>query len=332
MSALLPALAAGDFAALATRLQQAGLATRLAAPAMLRVDSPVAPTMRLLISVGVHGNETGPIEMLAQLLESLAQTAHSLAVDLLIVVGNPAAIASARRFLDADLNRLFRYDRGNLKDATEAARADLIMQASADFFATGAGQGKLKKWHLDLHTAIRPSRYPRFAIIPAEADDPAQDELSAWLGSAGTEAVVFNGELAPTYSAFTAHALGAISATVELGQVGTLGNNALALLARAHAAIARLLRGQAEPAGADLPVRFRVAQEIVKRAEDFQMAIGRDTHNFTALAPGALIATDATQSVHVGALSECVVFPNPDVLVGQRAGLMVVEVEPGRPI
>ena len=327
MSALLQALAAGDFAALAARLQRAGLTTYLPAPAMLQLDSPVPTAMRLLISVGVHGNETAPIEMLAQIFASLADAPHSLAVNLLVVVGNPAAIALGRRFIDADLNRLFRHKRSNQAAAAEANRAELIMRASANFFATGAGQGDHKKWHLDLHTAIRPSRYPRFAIIPASADDPAQNELSAWLGSAGIDAVVFNDEPASTYSAFSAHALGSISTTVELGQVGTLGNNALAPLERTRAALARLLRGQPEPAGGILPVRFRVAQEIVKRAEDFQMTIGKDTHNFTALAPGALIGTDAMQTLRVGARLEYVVFPNPDVLVGQRAGLMVVEAD-----
>ena len=326
MSTLLEALAAGDFIDLARRLAQAGLKTSLPAPGMLRIDSAAPTSMRLLLSVGVHGNETGPVDMLALVLEALALAPHRLAVDVLIVVGNPAAIAAALRFIDADLNRMFKGERGGLQASAEAARADLIMQASADFFHAAAGQGNRRRWHLDLHTAIRRSRYPRFAIIPAAADDPAQRELTAWLGSAGIEAVVFNGESAPTYSAYTAHALGAISATVELGQVGTLGHNALAPLARTQAAISRLLTAQAEPDGADLPIRFRVAQEIVKRAEDFQMTIGNDTENFTALAPGALIATDATQSLRVGALPECVVFPNPDVLVGQRAGLMVVQV------
>ena len=325
MSALLSAVAAGDFTELASRLRVAGLTACCPAPAMLRIDAAMPSKMRLLISVGVHGNETAPIEMLAQLLESLLITPHPLAIYLLIVVGNPAAIAAARRFIDADLNRLFGSERGDLKDAAEAARANLVMQASREFFAVEVGQGAIKRWHLDLHTAIRPSRYPRFAIIPAAADDASQNALVAWLGCAGIEAVVFNGEPAPTYSAFTAHALGAVSATVELGQIGVLGENTLAPLARTQDALARLLRAEDEPSGAAMPLRFRVAQEIVKRAADFTMTIGRDTPNFTALPPGALIATDATQTVHVGALPEHVVFPNPDVLIGQRAGLMVVQ-------
>lgn len=54
--------------------------------------------MALLLSVGIHGDETGPIEMLARLLGELAAAPQQLAVDLMIVVGNPAAIAQQWRF------------------------------------------------------------------------------------------------------------------------------------------------------------------------------------------------------------------------------------------
>ena len=54
------------------------------------------------------------------------------------------------------------------------------------------------------------------------------------------------------------------------------------------------------------------------------MAFGRDTQNFTALEAGEVIATDGDATWRVGDQPERVVFPNPDVRVGLRAGLMVV--------
>ncbi|MBC7574167.1 MAG: succinylglutamate desuccinylase/aspartoacylase family protein, partial [Herminiimonas sp.] len=174
--ALLVALAAGDFTQMAQRFAQGGLQAALPAPGMLRLTPAAAAPLRLLISVGVHGNETAPIEMMAAVLDALRQSPDSLAVDLLIVVGNPAAVARGTRFIDADLNRLFTTERGALRGAAEAARADVIMQASADFLAGGASQ----KWHLDLHSAIRPSRYARFAVVPAQADDATQVPMIAW--------------------------------------------------------------------------------------------------------------------------------------------------------
>ena len=314
------ALAAGNFSAVVHRFAQGGVRVRLPGAGMLQLRTSTPAAMQLLISVGVHGNETAPIEMLAPVLDSLACTPANLAVDLLVVVGNPAALAIGSRFIDADLNRLFCTGRGGLKDAAEAVRADDIMRASADFF-DGSGAAR---WHLDLHSAIRPSRYARFAIVPAPADDPAQSPLLRWLGSAAIDAVLFNSQRAPTYSAYTAAELGALSCTAELGQIGVLGQNLLQQLARTQAALAALLAGQAMAAVGDMLARFRVAQEIIKRSDDFRMNIEDTTHNFTAMAPGAVIATDGGIAMRVGTVTEYIVFPNPGVLVGQRAGLMVV--------
>ena len=83
-------------------------------------------------------------------------------------------------------------------NGSEAMRATCIMRATAGFL-----DGCTAPWHLDLHSAIRPSVYARFAVVPAPADDVRQDALVAWLGTAAIEAVVFNRARAPTYSAHT---------------------------------------------------------------------------------------------------------------------------------
>jgi succinylglutamate desuccinylase len=326
----LQALAAGDLHAIGAQLAAAGLDAQVPAPGMLQVlrrgtgdgDGEVATQarMRLLISVGVHGNETAPVEMMAQVLDTLLQAPYMLVPDLLLVVGNPPAIAAASRFIDADLNRMFTAERGALGAAAEAARADAIMQASAAFFAEATGA----RWHLDLHSAIRPSRYARFAVIPADAGSATQAPLTQWLGSAGIEAVMFNSQRASTYSAFTARSFGALSCTVELGQVGVLGHNPPDQLMQAREALLRLLQGQPPAASGTQPVRFRVAQEIIKRSDAFRMTLDGTTHNFTDLPPHAVIATDGDVMHRVGAATEYIVFPNPKVLIGQRAGLMVV--------
>ena len=320
----LQALAAGDFTELARRLTAGGLQVTLPATGMLQLHAPRPEAMRLLVSVGVHGNETAPIEMLASVLQSLAQAPMTLAVDLLIVVGNTAAIARGARCIDADLNRLFCVERGALAASAEAARADAMMIASAVFMAAPAAC----KWHLDLHSAIRPSRYARFAVIPADADDPLQEPLAALLGSAAIEAMLFNSQRASTYSAYTARECGVSSCTVELGQVAVLGENAPDQLLATRLALARLLRGATPAAGGPMPICFRVAQEIIRHSDAFSMNLDDGSHNFTAFAPGSIIATDGAQVARAGAATEYVVFPNPHVPVGQRAGLMVVRVDP----
>jgi succinylglutamate desuccinylase len=315
-------LAAADFSALVQRFGQAGFSVSLPAPGIVTIKLDHSATRAsVLVSVGVHGDETGPIEMLAQLLDALSHQPSQLAVNLMVCVGNIDAIACGRRFIDADLNRMFRAQRGALAQAAEAARADAIVKATAGFFE-GAGP---MRWHLDLHTAIRPSVYPTFAVVPDLIAAEPKAALVGWLGQAAIGAIIMNPQSAGTYSYHTAEHHGAAGATVELGRVGALGQNDLSLFADAATALGALLRGTQVFARGQ-PHVFRVAQQIIKLSDDFSMAFGRDTHNFTALNPGAVIATDGATVYRVGPFEELVVFPNPEVRVGLRAGLMVVRV------
>ncbi len=69
---------------------------------------PTAPWRQAtILSAGVHGNETAPIELQLQLTHDLSQGRQPLTQALLIVFGNLPAIRAARRYLHNDLNRLF---------------------------------------------------------------------------------------------------------------------------------------------------------------------------------------------------------------------------------
>jgi succinylglutamate desuccinylase len=317
------ALAEADFGAVAQRFREAGFAVGLPGKGIMTVKS-AGGTARpaVLVSVGVHGDETGPIEMIAHTVESLAREPQSLAVDLMLCVGNIDAIAAGKRFIDADLNRMFRAGRGALAGTLEAARADAMIAATTAFFA-GAGQ---VRWHLDLHTAIRASHYPMFAVVPELIADQPRQALTGWLGQAGIGAVIMNPKSAGTYSYYTSEHHGAAGSTVELGRVGTLGQNDMSQFADVAAALDGLLRGQAPQAAKAQPHVFEVAQEVVKLSDDFRMSFGRDTQNFSALKRGEVIATDGDTVYTVSHDEELVVFPNPDVRVGLRAGLMVVRI------
>ncbi|MVW64353.1 succinylglutamate desuccinylase [Massilia sp. NEAU-DD11] len=325
MAATLPkeirALAEGDFGEVAARFAQAGFTVGLPAKGVLTVKAatPSAERAAVLLSVGVHGDETGPIEMAAYAIEALSRTPSALAVDLMLCVGNIDAIAAGKRFIDADLNRMFRDQRGDLAGTFEAGRADTLIAATAAFF-DGSGP---RRWHLDLHTAIRGSRYPRFAIVPELIADGPRRALIAWLGLGGIEAVIMNPASAGTYSYWTAERHGAAGTTVELGRIGTLGQNDLSQFAAMASALHGLLRGQAQ-AGGNQPIVFNTAQSITKLSDAFTMSFGRDTENFTPLKKGDVIARDGDTVYTVQHDEECVVFPNPDVRVGLRAGIMVV--------
>lgn len=318
------ALAEADFGTVAQRFRDGGLKVGLPAPGILTVKAAAQDASRpaVLVSVGVHGDETGPIEMVAWLVEALSRTPSALAVDLMLCVGNIDAIAAGKRFIDADLNRMFRIERGSLAGTFEASRADVMIAATRDFF-DGAGP---QRWHLDLHTAIRPSHYPMFAIVPERIPDGPRATLIDWLGEAGIQAVIMNPKSAGTYSYWSCEHHGAAGTTVELGRVGTLGQNDLSQFADASKALERLLRGQPAVTGKAAPHVYKQVQEVLKLSDAFSMNVGRETWNFTPMKQGEVIASDGDTVYTVKHDEELVVFPNPDVRVGLRAGLMVVRV------
>ena len=320
MSSVSTDFARGDFAALAGRFKAAGFAVAMPLAGVLelcRSEPARLPRRRLLISVAVHGDETAPLELLALLMEELSQTPAALACDLMLMIGNLAAVAAARRFIDVDLNRLFTPGQTQFGAAQETRRAEQLMSLSRRFF-----DGHQQCWHLDLHTAIRASVYPSFAIVPGHPEE----SFVQWLADAGIEAVVFNPEPTVTFSAFTARHLGVLSCTAELGRIGVLGHNDLSQFATTQQALGRLLRGvEMMPEQGAGPLRFRVVQELIKHTEAFALSFDDTTQNFTAFAPGTVIARDGERSYVVGDQQEFVLFPNAAVRPGLRAGLMVVK-------
>ncbi len=319
-------LAEADFADVARSFTGAGFDVAQPADGILTVRRNAATggeRPAVLVSVAVHGDETGPIELTAYLLDALSREPQALAVDLMVCVGNIGAIRAGKRFIDADLNRMFRVSRGALAGTAEAARADAMVAATAAFFG-GAGP---QRWHLDLHTAIRPSVYPTFAIVPDLIEAGARRALVDWLGEAGIGAVIMNPESVGTYSYYSAEHHGAAGTTVELGRIGTLGQNDLSQFAAASHALDRLLRGLPAPGTAPQPHVYKVARNIIKLSDAFTMAFGKDTQNFTPLRKGDEIARDGDTVYTVQHDEELVVFPNPDVRIGLRAGLMITRAD-----
>ncbi|QUY46415.1 succinylglutamate desuccinylase [Serratia plymuthica] len=289
---------------------------------LLEITPHQAYRQAVVLSAGIHGNETAPIELLNQLVNALLAGERPLAVRLLVVLGNPAAIRAGKRYLHSDMNRMFGGRYRDFNHSGETARAQQLEQVITAFFDGEEGA----RFHYDLHTAIRESRLPRFGILPFQTRPYSADMLEV-LDAADLDALVIHSAPGGTFSHFSSEHAGAASCTLELGKAKPFGSNDL----QQFAAINRAL--QAVVSDEPLPLRpggalrlFRVAQSLIKRSEDFRLHLSDDTANFTELEQGTLLCEQPGEEYRVQHASEWILFPNPGVALGLRAGMVLTEV------
>jgi succinylglutamate desuccinylase len=280
----------------------------------------------VLLSAGVHGDETAPIELLSQLVADLAHGALPLACRLLVVLGNFEAMRAGLRYVDDDLNRLFRGRHAELPASREAPRAAALEAAAVRFFGQGGGvvPASLPRWHLDMHTAIRASVFEQFALLPHTGDTPSR-AMFDWLARARIAAVLLHTAKGNTYTQYTAEACGATACTLELGKVRPFGENDLARFAAVDEAVRALISGATIDGQFPMPRVFTVVDQITKQSDAFELRLAADVPNFTPLPKGTLVAVDGDDRYAVSREEERIVFPNPTVKPGLRAGLMVVD-------
>ncbi|VWL98055.1 succinylglutamate desuccinylase [Burkholderia lata] len=276
----------------------------------------------VLVSAGVHGDETAPIELLSMLVRDLASGALPLACRLLVVLGNVPAMRAGERYLDDDLNRLFSGRHAQVPDSREAPRATQLEAAAAAFFA--AAPAGAARWHIDMHTAIRASVFEQFALLPHTGRPPTRT-MFEWLGDAQIAAVLLHTAKGNTYSHFTAEHCGALACTLELGKVRPFGQNDLTRFAPADRAVRKLVSGAACEADVPLPRVFTVIDQITKQSDALELFVAADVANFTAFARGTVLAQDGDYRYTVTHDEERIVFPNPSVKPGLRAGLLVID-------
>jgi succinylglutamate desuccinylase len=167
----------------------------------------------LLLSAGIHGNETAPIELLDRLLQAIASGQLLPKTRILFLFGNPEAMRRGERYIEQDINRLF-DGRHAQSSGFEALRANELERHAAVFFSREGRQ----RLHYDLHTAIRASKIEQFALYPyVEGRQHSRAEL-ARLRAAGIDAVLLQRKTGITFSSYTYARLGAEAFTLELGK------------------------------------------------------------------------------------------------------------------
>lgn len=279
---------------------------------------PARPTrLSLLISTGIHGNETAPVEMVDRLLAEIANGTVLSRCRLLVIFGHPEALSKGVRYIDHDMNRLFN-GRHAAVDAVEAPRAAQLEHLAKHFFENAS-----ERLHYDLHTAIRDSHIEQFALYPWMPGRALPLSEAERLGSAGIEAIVTHSQKGSTFSAYTFEALGAESFTLELGKARPFGQNASVDVRALERMLALLIEGHDSEAGV-IPQRFDVSRTIKRETLEFKLHLDRQCPNFEVLPQGMSIASDGDVDWIINEQGARILFPNPDVALGLRAGMVLV--------
>lgn len=119
----------------------------------------------LICLAGLHGNEPAGVVAASRVAELLGRDERRLSGRLVAIAGNRKALAAGRRFLDADLNRMFRPEKiAGVRAAGASLTAEEEELRELDGLLTGLVQeARDRVFLLDLHTTSGPG--PAFGIL-----------------------------------------------------------------------------------------------------------------------------------------------------------------------
>ncbi|NMH63922.1 succinylglutamate desuccinylase [Shewanella salipaludis] len=281
----------------------------------------------IILSSGVHGNETAPIELCNRLIAELLSEKIIAKQRVMFLFGNPDAINNGTRIVEENMNRLFSgaHSTGPGLVNPERVRAKKLEAYVARFF--NDSQAGCQRIHYDLHTAIRASKHEKFAIYPYTPDRAYSAEQIMFLAASGVDTVLFHHEPTTTFSYASANLYGADAFTIELGKVYPMGQNDMTRFVATYEMLSRLI--------CDRPLElarfdatqvnlYQVCRVINKQHEDFEFTFADDVENFRAFPKGYVLARDGGQEIKVEHDSEAIVFPNAKVPVGQRTVICLI--------
>jgi len=281
--------------------------------------APTSERKNIVISCGVHGNETAPIEIVNQIVKDICSGQLKVKSSLLLIIGNPLAIIEGNRFTAENLNRLFKENL-NTGENYETIRAKKLMNVLKSFY------GEANNIHYDLHTAIRASVHEKFAIYPYQGDKPCSLDQLSFLQASGINTILFSHAPAGTFSYHSNNVYGADAFTIELGQVKNFGKNDMRNFLDISRNLKLLIQGEVVPIrkfDAEEFNLFSVCHEIINTSDNFRFHITEDIKNFTTFPTGTLLSEDGDNQYRTSNRDESIVFPNPNVPVGQRVALVI---------
>ncbi|OBT12129.1 hypothetical protein A9264_03030 [Vibrio sp. UCD-FRSSP16_10] len=271
----------------------------------------------LVLSSAIHGNETAPIEIIDDIVTQILKQTLTPAHHLLLIIAHPQAILAKQRFIDTNLNRLFADC--NYAPSIESDLADSLKVSVSQFWEDVPIKAR---WHLDMHCSIRASQHYTFAISPHSAYPTRNEAFIEFLQQGQIEALLLSDEPSSTFSWFSASYFGAQSATVELGQVAEFGHNDMQRLSKFQTALINFIQDHATTNRYPMTT-YQVSRSIYRQHQDFEFYFDKALPNFSSFALGEALGKSGTQTLLMDVEQGCVVFPNPNVELTQRAALIV---------
>lgn len=286
----------------------------------------------IVISSGIHGNETAPIEIVQQLVSQIITKKIKVKQRCLFIIGNPVAMNLAKRFHTENLNRLFNGKYQSIASCYETFRAEKLECYLEAFFkgehiSNNRYHKEATNYHYDLHTAIRASKYDKFAIYPYRQDGAWDKEQLSFMASCGVSTVLLGHAPSGTFSYFSSANFSAHAFTVELGKVKTFGENNMDDFIAISEQLKSVISGNklSLKVFSNLDFKlFTVISEIIKTSDNFSLLIDDDASNFTHYPINTLLSTDNMKEYRTQQVGESIVFPNANVGLNQRAALIVI--------
>lgn len=277
----------------------------------------------IVLSSGIHGNETAPIEICEQIVEQILQHDLRVCQRVMFIFGNLPAMDIEKRFVEENLNRLFSKNL-SISNA-ERERARELMNVVDEFFSQC--EQHEQRIHYDLHTAIRDSKNEKFLVYPYLYDRAYCKAQLAFMSACGVNTVLLSQGPTSTFSHYSSKYHDAHAFTVELGKVKRFGENDMSRFEKVRSMLLALITQETLELTPfeQCPIEiFEVAQEIIKTKHDFKLHFDDHLANFSEFKKGDLIASESGKSFYATHDSEAIVFPNANVAIGQRALLTVI--------
>lgn len=295
----------------------------------------------IVLSCGIHGNETAPIEILNDLIQKIFTRQLPVKQRLLFIIGNLPAIQNGTRFIDENLNNLFAINNNakqSINQNVEQQRAAEIEKQVNTFYAMGSCKDNMdnsvrERIHLDLHTAIRDSIYAKFAVYPIDDLSLIDHSLIMLLQESDVNTVLFSYQATKTFCYFTYKYCKAKSLTIELGKIKPFGENNLADFEEISRVLISLINNidlkNSIEATSNIKMNremtlakmkfFEIYQRVYKQSKNFSFTFTDEAANFLSFNQGDLLAKDGENYYFAKENEEVILFPNKQVKIGQRA-------------